>query len=32
VLLAERKAVDFASTVTLTSDALSEQYTAAAGG
>ena len=32
VLLGTRKAVDFSSTVTLTSDALSEQYTAAAGG
>jgi len=32
VLVGTRKAVDFASTVTLTSDALSEQYTAAAGG
>ena len=32
VLVGTRKAVDFSSTVTLTSDALSEQYTAAAGG
>ena len=32
VLVAERKAVDFSSAVTLTSDALSEKYTAAAGG
>jgi Tfp pilus assembly protein PilN len=32
VLVADRKAVDFASSVVLTSDALSKQYTAPAGG